>query len=66
MTRPLRCEGHWVNRKRIGRLMVKMGLVAVYPGPKTSKAHPTHRIYPYLLRDVEITRPGQVGCADVT
>jgi putative transposase len=66
MARHLRREGHWVNRKRIGRLMAKMGLVAVYPGPSTSKTHSAHRIYPYLLRSIDITRPNQAWCADVT
>ncbi len=41
-------------------------LVAVYPRPKTSKSHPTHRFYPYLLRNIQITQPNPVGCADVT
>ena len=66
MTRHLRRQGHRVNRKRIRRLMRKMGLVAVAPAPDTSRRHPRHAVYPYLLRDVTITRPDQAWCADVT
>ncbi len=43
-----------------------MGLQAVYKGPNTSKKHPQHRIYPYLLRKLAITRPNQVWCSDIT
>lgn len=57
---------HDVNRKRIRRLMRKMGLMAIYPKPKTSKKHPEHRIYPYLLKDLDISRPNHVWCADIT
>jgi putative transposase len=46
--------------------MARMGLVAIYQRPRTSDPHPEHRIYPYLLRDMAITRPNQVWCADVT
>jgi putative transposase len=66
MARHLKRAGHWVNRKRIGRLMAKMGLAAVYPSPRTSRAYPAHRVYPYLLRSIDITQPNQVWCADVT
>ncbi len=66
MTRHLRRQGHRVNRKRIRRLMRRMGLEAVAPGPNTSRRHPRHAVYPYLLRDVTITRPDQAWCADVT
>ena len=66
MSRHLRRQGHWVNRKRIRRLMRKMGLVAVAPAPDTSRRHPQHKIYPYLLRGLDITQPDQVWCADVT
>lgn len=55
-----------VNRKRIQRLMRLMGLEAVYAKPRTSKAHPEHVKYPYLLRDLEIVRPNQVWATDVT
>jgi len=66
MARMLPREGYWVNRNRIVRLMRKMGLEAVYRRPNTSRPHPEHKIFPYLLRDVAITRANQVWCADVT
>ena len=43
-----------------------IGLQAIYKGPNTSKKHPQHRIYPYLLRKLAITRPNQVWCSDIT
>jgi putative transposase len=46
--------------------MAKMGLAPIYQRPRTSDPHPGHRIYPYLLRDLEITRPGHAWCADIT
>ena len=58
--------GYPINRKRVQRLMARMGLVAIYPGPNTSKPHPEHKIYPYLLRNVEINRPNQVWSTDIT
>jgi putative transposase len=66
MTRHLRRQGYCVSRKRIRRLMRKMGLTPIYQKPRTSEPHPEHRIYPYLLRDVPIDRPDHVWCADVT
>ena len=66
MKRYLRRQGYCVNRKRIRRLMLKMGLEAIYQKPNTSKPHPEHRIYPYLLRGVDIVRPNQLWCADIT
>lgn len=66
MARYLRRKGHWVNRKRIRRLMRKMGLMAIYQKPDTSKPHPEHKRYPYLLRGMNITEPNQVWCSDVT
>ena len=66
MSRYLRRQGHWLNRKRIRRLMQKMSLVAVAPAPDTSRRHPRHAVYPYLLRGLDITQPNQVWCADVT
>lgn len=66
MARYLRRKGHWVNRKRVWRLMRKMGLMAIYQKPDTSKPHPEHKIYPYLLNGVEITEPNHVWSADVT
>lgn len=65
MARHLRRLGHWVNRKRVRRLMQKMGLMAIYQKPNTSKPHPEHKIYPYLLRGVDIQETNQVWCADV-
>lgn len=59
-------EGVFVNRKRVQRLMQRMGLIALYPKPRTSRPAPGHRIYPYLLRDLTIARPNQVWCADIT
>lgn len=55
-----------VNAKRVKRLMAEMGLQAIYPKPNTSKANPAHKKYPYLLRDYQITRPGEVWSADIT
>ena len=47
-------------------LMRVMGLEALYKKPNTSKKHPEHRVYPYLLRGISITRPNQVWCSDIT
>ena len=58
--------GYDNNRKRIQRLMRLMGLEAIYPKPKTSNPHPTHKIYPYLLRSLCIDHPNQVWAADIT
>lgn len=66
MARHLQLMGHVVGHRRVRRLMTKMGLAAIYQRPLTSAPHPEHRIYPYLLRDLAITRPNQVWCADVT
>lgn len=62
----LRAAGHVVNRKRVQRLMRSMGLAGMAPGPNTSKAHPQHKVYPYLLRGVAVTRPNQVWSTDIT
>jgi len=66
MARHLRRQGYGVSRKRIGRLMRKMGLSAIYQKPNTSKPHPEHTIYPYLLRGMAIDKPNKVWCADIT
>jgi putative transposase len=66
MGRHLRREGYTVGRKRVRRLMAKMGLAPIYQRPRTTIPNPEHRIYPYLLRDVMIDRPNQVWCADIT
>jgi putative transposase len=66
MTAWLRCEGYHVNHKRVARLLQKMGLEALYPKPRTAMPHPDHRIYPYLLRGVPVTRVNQVWSTDIT
>jgi putative transposase len=66
MTWWLNKQGHVVNHKRVERLMGVMGLQAVLPGPHTSRPHPEHRIYPYLLRGMNICAPDEVWCADIT
>lgn len=66
MTAWLRSPGDAVNRKRVTRLLRTMGLEAIYPKPHTSQSHPTHRVYPYLLRGVPITRVHQVWSTDIT
>src|SRR5271166_1071808 len=62
----LRRDGWLVNRKRVRRLMRMMGLEAVFQKPNTSRGHPDHKVYPYLLRGLTIGRPNQVWCADIT
>src|SRR4029077_11481312 len=66
MTAWLDHRGEEVNRKRVQRLMRTMGLEAIYPKPRLSAAGRGHKIYPYLLRGVEIERPDQVWSADIT
>ena len=66
MTRWLRRQGDTVSRKRVRRLMRRLGVHAVCQRPRTSQSHPGHRIYPYLLRDLQITQPNHVWCTDVT
>ena len=66
MTRHLRRQGQAVGRKRVRRLMRRMGLAAVYQKPRTSVPHPGHAVFPYLLRELTIDRPNQVWCADIT
>jgi putative transposase len=62
----LKSQGHRVNRKRVRRLMQIMGLKAIYRHPRTSSPAPGHKVYPYLLSGMEITRPNQVWAADIT
>jgi putative transposase len=61
----LQHRGHRVNRKRVRRLMRQMGLRAIYPKPRTSQAGKGHKIYPYRLRGLLITRPNQVWASDI-
>jgi putative transposase len=62
----LKIRGHVVNRKRVRRLMRLMGLRAVYRRPRTSTPAQGHKVYPYLLREMQITRPNQAWAADIT
>lgn len=62
----LRRLGHTAGEKLIRRLMRSMNLLAIYPKPRLSQKHAEHRIYPYLLRGVEIIRANQVWAADIT
>jgi putative transposase len=62
----LRNEGYKVNRKRLQRLMHTMGIAAIYPQKKISIPHPDYKIYPYLLRGLDICRSNQVWCTDIT
>lgn len=66
MTHHLRNSGYNVNRKRIQRLMKKLGLEAIYCKPSTSKPNPNHKKFPYLLRNIKIVKPNQVWCTDIT
>ena len=66
MTSWLRGEGHAVNRKRVQRLMQRMGLEAVYPKPRLSVRDAGHKVYPYLLRGVTVERVNQVWSTDIT
>ena len=66
MTIWLQQQGYEVNRKRVMRLMRTMGLAGLAPGPDTSKPHPEHKVYPYLLRNMKITRVNQVWSTDIT
>lgn len=59
-------QGHLVNRKRVSRLMEVMGIEAIYPKPKLSQPGEGHKIFPYLLRGVEVTRVNQVWSTDIT
>ena len=66
MTMCLQSLGEEVNRKRVQRLMRTMGLEAIYPKPRLSAGGKEHKIYPYLLRNVRVTRPNQVWATDIT
>ena len=62
----LRGEGHKVGRLKVRNLMKRMGIEAIYRRPNTSKPAPGHKIYPYLLRTLPVTRPNQVWAMDIT
>jgi putative transposase len=66
MTQTLKAEGIHVNRKRVQRLMRLMGLESTAPKPSTSKPAPEHAVYPYLLRNLKVSRVNQVWAADIT
>ena len=59
-------EGCKIGRRHVKTLMKRMGIEALYRRPRTTKPEPGHKIYPYLLRDMEITRPNQVWAMDIT
>lgn len=58
--------GRKINRKRVFRLIKIMGIQAIYPKPKTTRANPQHRVYPYLLRNLNIDQANQVWASDIT
>ena len=62
----LKAEGHEAGRLHVSTLMKKMAIEALYRRPRTSKPAPGHRIYPYLLRKMAVTRPNQVWAMDIT
>jgi Transposase and inactivated derivatives len=62
----LRLQGVHVGRKHVATLMRKMGIEALYQRPRTTRPHPGHRVFPYLLREREITAPNQVWAMDIT
>ena len=66
MVRHLWREGVCVGRHRVRRLMRLMGLQAIYQAPRTSRPHPEHRVYPYLLKGLAIERPNHVWATDIT
>ena len=61
----LATRGHWVNRKRVQRLMRQMGLAALYAKPRTSVAGRGHKVYPYVLRDISVARANPVWATDI-
>jgi len=62
----LQAEGHSVGRLHVSTLMKKMAIAALYRRPTTSKPVPGHKVYPYLLRNLAVTRPNQVWAMDIT
>lgn len=66
MTVSLQMQGYEVGRDHVRTLLRGMGLEAIYPKRNLSKPHPQHQVYPYLLKDIAVTTPNQVWCADIT
>ena len=66
MTAQLAREGWIISRKRVRRLMRLMGIETIYQKPNTSGPHPSHKVYPYLLRGLAVERANQAWCADIT
>src|SRR5471030_3355318 len=62
----LAAEGCKIGRRRVKTLMKRMGIEALYRRPCTTKPEPGHKIYPYLLRGMEVTRPNEVWAMDIT
>ena len=62
----LQRQGYSTNRKRVQRLMRKMGIQSIAPKPNTSAPRKEHKIYPYLLKGMDIKHPDQVWCSDIT
>ena len=66
IAKQLQRDGIKANHKRVGRLMAIMGIQAIIPRKNTSKSHPNHSVYPYLLNELDINRPNQVWGTDIT
>ena len=66
MTVYLRGMGHRINRKRVQRLMGRLGLAGMAPGPHISRPHLQHKIYPYLLSGMAVSQPNQVWSTDIS
>ena len=66
ITKELQAMGYTINKKRVQRLMRSMAIKALYPKPKTSIKNEEHKVYPYLLKDMAITRPNQAWQVDIT
>ncbi len=62
----LRSQGYSVNRKRVQRLMRRMGIEAIYRRPRTTRPDSGHKVYPYLLRNLQIDKVNQVWATDIT
>lgn len=66
ITAALQRQGYDINHKKVLRIMQEMHLQALYPKPRTTMHNPDHKIYPYLLRDLNITHPNQIWATDIT